>query len=39
MWSIGVLAYELCEGCTPWEELNKEDTVSMISKVISRLKF
>ena len=27
VWALGVLAYELCEGQTPWEDMSKADAV------------
>lgn len=30
MWSLGVLAYELCTGETPWEDLSYQEMQDMI---------
>ena len=32
MWSLGVLAFELCSGETPWEDCSHEEMQFLISK-------
>lgn len=32
MWSLGVLAFELCCGETPWEECGREEMQCLIQK-------